>query len=110
MRRISRNQADDPQKAGVRIATMYRIKEGEFKVVFISALDADSFPLVNEADDAPQRKVWLNQEKALFYVAASRATDLLFSQQTVSGVYSCTVLLPISPTIEDGCDEYLTLI
>lgn len=78
MRRISRNQADDPQKAGVRIATMYRVKEGEFKVVFISALDADSFPFVIEADDAPQRKAWLNQEKALFYVAASRATDLLF--------------------------------
>lgn len=75
---VSRNRADAPDVEGVRVATMHRVKGLEFKVVFVSGMEQGCFPLRTEADEAIDRKMHLQQEKALLYVAASRASNLLF--------------------------------
>lgn len=75
---VSRNRPDDPEIEGMRFATMHRVKGLEFKVVFIAGLEEGKFPLPAPTDDATLEKARLAQEKALFYVAASRASDLLF--------------------------------
>ena len=75
---ISRNRPDNPDIEGVRIATMHRVKGLEFKAVFIAGLQQENFPLSATQDDPLQQKAHLAQEKALFYVAASRAGNLLF--------------------------------
>lgn len=76
---ISRNRADDPDIPGVRIATMHRIKGLEFKVVFIAGMEPGNFPLDPPADADQLEVQQLNaKERALFYVAASRASDQLF--------------------------------
>lgn len=83
---ISRNRSDNPDIEGVRIATMHRVKGLEFKAVFIAGLQQDNFPLPAPQEDPLQQKVHLAQEKALFYVAASRAGNLLFI--SASGQFS----------------------
>ena len=76
---ISRSRADDASVPGVRIATMHRIKGLEFKVVFVSGMEEGVFP-----QEPPQKadRIEIEQtrakERALFYVAASRASNLLF--------------------------------
>lgn len=77
-RRISRGRSDDAEAEGIRIATMHRVKGLEFKVVFIAGINEGSFPLPAHTDDPMAEKAHLQQEKALFYVAASRASNLLF--------------------------------
>lgn len=84
--RISRNRPDDPDLEGVRIATMHRVKGLEFKVVFIAGMEPGNFPLPTPTDDSMQAKAHQAQERALFYVAASRASNLLFI--TASGQWS----------------------
>lgn len=83
---ISRTRPDDPDIAGVRVATMHRVKGLEFKVVFIAGMEPGNFPLSISTDDSIQDKKHLAQERALFYVAASRASNLLFI--TASGQWS----------------------
>ena len=76
--RISRGRSDDAEAEGIRVATMHRVKGLEFKAVFIAGMNAGSFPLPAHTDDPVAEKAHLQQEKALFYVAASRASNLLF--------------------------------
>ena len=76
--RISRGRSDDAEAEGIRIATMHRVKGLEFKVVFLAGMNKGSFPLPAHTDDPVAEKAHLHQEKALFYVAASRASNLLF--------------------------------
>lgn len=78
IQRISRGRSDDAEAEGIRIATMHRVKGLEFKVVFIAGMNEGSFPLPAHTDDPVAEKAHLQQEKALFYVAASRASNLLF--------------------------------
>ena len=78
VRSISRNRPDDPDIKGVRIATMHRVKGLEFKVVFVAGLEQENFFIPTSQEDPVLAKAKLSQEKALFYVAASRASDLLF--------------------------------
>lgn len=76
---ISRSRADDPEKSGVRIATVHRIKGLEFKVVFIAGMEPGKFPLDPPKGADPAQKASCEaEERALFYVAASRASNLLF--------------------------------
>lgn len=75
--RISRSRPDDPDREGVRLATMHRVKGLEFRVVFVAGMDA-SFPLLPADGDAAERKAALAAGRALLYVAASRASDRLF--------------------------------
>lgn len=86
VRPISRNRADDPDAEGVRVATMHRVKGLEFKAVFIAGMQQENFPLPAPQEDALQQKTHLAREKALFYVAASRAGNLLFI--SANGQYS----------------------
>lgn len=79
---ISRNRPDNPYVEGVRIATMHRIKGLEFKVVFIAGMDLDIFSSPELTDDLQPNKACILLEKSLFYVASSRACDLLFLSTT----------------------------
>ena len=76
---ISRMSADNPDAPGVRLATIHRIKGLEFKVVFVAGLEDGNCPLpVPENADAAERKLHEARERALFYVAASRAASVLY--------------------------------
>ena len=79
---ISRNRPDNPNIEGVRIATMHRIKGLEFKVVFIAGMDLDIFSSPELTDDLQPNKACILLEKSLFYVASSRACNLLFLSTT----------------------------
>ena len=59
---------------------MHRIKGLEFKSVFIVGANAGTLPLVEKdaSDDPAEIRQRDLQERALFYVAASRARDALF--------------------------------
>lgn len=83
---ISRNRADDPETPGVRIATIHRIKGLEFKVVFVAGMEPGNFPLEPpKGADPGERAVMEAGERALFYVAASRASNLLFFSAAGTG-------------------------
>ncbi|HCL3652387.1 TPA: AAA family ATPase [Pseudomonas aeruginosa] len=75
-RRLSRQQADDRSKPGVRLATMHRIKGLEFRCVFMVGINDGMVPLARAGqsteDPVEQRLLDLN-ERALFHVAATRA-------------------------------------
>ena len=81
VRRISRDRADDTDLPGVRISTMHRIKGLEYKVFYVAGMNAGVFPLQLKTD-SERDKVTLRQlrraEEALYYVASSRAADVLF--------------------------------
>lgn len=78
---ISRNIPDDPNAAGVRCATMHRLKGLEFRAVFIAGADDGAIPDA-EALNAPAerggRAAADRAERTLFHVAASRAVDRLY--------------------------------
>jgi superfamily I DNA/RNA helicase len=73
---IHRNEAEKRSAPGVRLATMHRIKGLEFETVIIAAINKGIVPLVaavNNTDDPVVRKESENRERALLYVAATRA-------------------------------------
>jgi superfamily I DNA/RNA helicase len=73
---IHRNEAEKRSVPGVRLATMHRIKGLEFETVIIAAVNKGIVPLmvaVNNTDDQVVRKESENRERALLYVAATRA-------------------------------------
>ncbi len=73
---IHRNEAEKRSVPGVRLATMHRIKGLEFETVIIAAVNEGIVPLVaavNDTDDPVVRKASENRERALLYVAATRA-------------------------------------
>lgn len=77
---LSRQQADDRSKEGVRIATMHRIKGLEFKAVFIVSVNEGVVPLkyaITNTQDPVERRLNELTERALFHVAATRAVRFL---------------------------------
>lgn len=73
---IRRNEAEDRRKVGVRLATMHRVKGLEFDRVIIAGVNDGTVPLEVEwskSNDQVIQKESENQEKALLYVAATRA-------------------------------------
>ena len=73
---IHRNEAEKRSVPGIRLATMHRIKGLEFDTVIIAAVNEGIVPLVaavNNTDDPVVRKESENRERALLYVAATRA-------------------------------------
>ncbi|MCR5085017.1 MAG: UvrD-helicase domain-containing protein [Succinivibrionaceae bacterium] len=77
---LGRDSSDDPAGGGVRVATMHRIKGLEFKVVIIAGASSGRVPLEappREGDDADRALEDARIERSLFYVAATRARDLL---------------------------------
>ena len=81
IRRLSRDSADDPELPGIRISTMHRIKGLEYKVVFVAGMNRGTFPLELKNEDERDKaslKQHARAEEALYYVACSRAADVLF--------------------------------
>ena len=74
--KISRREYDERRKPGLRLATMHRVKGLEFDRVIAAAVNDGtvplSFRLQNTEDSAVQQEVEM-QERALFYVALTRA-------------------------------------
>lgn len=70
-------EADSPDESsrGVRLATMHRVKGLEFDRMVIVSMNEDSIPLAAavDVDDGPERTVAETTERALMYVAATRA-------------------------------------
>lgn len=73
--RIKRDQAEDQTAPGLRVATMHRVKGLEFDRVVIAAVNDGVVPLAEamESDDESVREEGEFMERALLYVAATRA-------------------------------------
>lgn len=73
---ISREEYDRRQQPGLRLATMHRVKGLEFDRVIVAGVNDGtvplSFRLTNTDDSAVQQEIEM-QERALFYVALTRA-------------------------------------
>jgi superfamily I DNA/RNA helicase/mRNA-degrading endonuclease RelE of RelBE toxin-antitoxin system len=77
--KVKHKVADDPTHKGVRLATMHRVKGIEFDYVHIAAVNADIIPLPVAIDDNPKAKLDHElRERALLYVAATRARKALY--------------------------------
>lgn len=80
-RQLSRDASDKRSEAGVRLATMHRVKGLEFRYVFLAAINKDVVPhksaFGKTQDPTECRSSELN-ERALFHVAASRAIRRLW--------------------------------
>jgi superfamily I DNA/RNA helicase len=79
--RLSRDQADDRRRPGVRLATMHRVKGLEFKAVFMAGINDGVVPLdkvISATDDPVEIRLRDLNERALFHVAATRAVRNLF--------------------------------
>ncbi len=79
--RLSRDQADDRRKPGIRLATMHRVKGLEFKAVFMAGVNDGVVPLdkvIMATDDPVEQRLRDLNERALFHVAATRAVRYLF--------------------------------
>ena len=73
---VRKDEAEDRRKSGVRLATMHRVKGLEFDRVIIAGVNAGIVPLEgawSQSNDQMIQKENENQEKALLYVAATRA-------------------------------------
>ena len=73
---VRREEADNRQEAGLRLATMHRVKGLEFDHVIIAGINKGVVPLENKwtrTGDKVIEKESEIQEKALLYVAATRA-------------------------------------
>lgn len=77
---LSREQAEDRGRPGLRLATMHRVKGLEFDRVVIAGLDDGVMPLrqaVTGTTDDGLREDAERMERCLFYVAATRARRAL---------------------------------
>ena len=67
---------DAAETEGVRLATMHRVKGLEFDRVVMASINADLVPLpaaIDARGDAVERESAETEERALVYVAATRA-------------------------------------
>lgn len=76
--RLSRGGTDDPDRPGLRFATMHRVKGLEFRAVFIVNAGARPNFTAAESEDPVERHRTALTERSLLYVAATRARDVLF--------------------------------
>ncbi|MBU1737089.1 MAG: UvrD-helicase domain-containing protein [Proteobacteria bacterium] len=73
---IKPNEVEDRRIGGIRIATMHRVKGLEFDRVIIAGVNAGVVPLEvqwAQTDDTSIQREQETQERALLYVAATRA-------------------------------------
>jgi superfamily I DNA/RNA helicase len=76
VKRIRRNQPDNPLEEGARLGTMHRVKGLQFNYILLPALTAEVLPLKRGLDsctDDTSRSQFLNKERSLLHVAATRA-------------------------------------
>lgn len=80
-RKLSRQQADNRNLEGIRLATMHRVKGLEFKAVFMACLNDGVIPYdqaKHSSSDPVEQRAIDSSERALFHVAATRAVRHLF--------------------------------
>ena len=73
---VVERESDDGSKDGVRLATMHRVKGLEFERVVLSSMNRNLVPppyIIKKAPDEERRVASETMERALVYVAASRA-------------------------------------
>jgi superfamily I DNA/RNA helicase len=91
---IRRNEADtDQESSAVRLATMHRVKGLQFDYVFIPNLNFTMMPLHQGLENCPDEKTreqFIQGERCLLYVAATRAKKQVF----VSYHHRPSALLP----------------
>jgi hypothetical protein len=78
--RIRRSEADDRSKPGLRLATMHRVKGLEFERMIIAGVNEGKVPLLHgdaDSDDRGVKEEAELRERALFYVASTRARQAL---------------------------------
>jgi superfamily I DNA/RNA helicase len=78
--RVRRSEADDRNMPGLRLATMHRVKGLEFDRMVIARVNEGTVPLLKgdvESDDQGVREEAELRERALFYVACTRAKRAL---------------------------------
>lgn len=76
LKRIHRDQPDNPLDDGVRIGTMHRVKGLQFNYMLLPALNADVLPLKSVLDyctDETTEELFTVGERSLLHVAATRA-------------------------------------
>ena len=74
--RLSRSQPEDPDAPGLRLATMHRVKGLEFDRLVVAGVNEGLVPLVADdmkSTDSAVREEAEKRERALFYVAVTRA-------------------------------------
>ena len=77
---IRRSEPENREEEGLRLATMHRVKGLEFDTIIIAGANEDTLPLTYSMDTSndPVEKEDLElRERALFYVAATRAKQEL---------------------------------
>jgi hypothetical protein len=79
-RKLSRQQSDNRNLPGIRLATMHRVKGLEFKAVLMAGINEGVVPLKIsiETQDPTEARLRDENERALFHVAATRAIKGLF--------------------------------
>lgn len=89
---IKRDKIDDRHMAGVRLATMHRVKGLEFTCVYLAGMNKDSMPIKSavQFSDADSKQEAMTAEKCLLYVALTRAKKAVF----VSGYGKPSPFLP----------------
>lgn len=78
---LSRQQVDDRNIQGVRLATMHRIKGLEFRCVMMAGINQGIVPLkaaMQATEDVVEQRLTDLNERALFHVAATRAVRHLY--------------------------------
>lgn len=74
--RVRRSKPDDPKAPGLRVATMHRVKGLEFDRMVVAGVNEELMPwkaTVERSVDPAVRREAEDMERALFYVAVTRA-------------------------------------
>ena len=88
--KISRNTKDDLSNTNIRIATMHRVKGLDFDHVIIPSMNKGIVPLdiSEKSDEDLINKEYLQREKSLVFVAATRAKrTLLITSSSVKSEF-----------------------
>lgn len=81
VKRIHRDQPDNPMEDGIRIGTMHRVKGLQFNYIFLPSLNAGILPLQTGLDhcaDETAQQAFITGERCLLHVAATRAKKQVF--------------------------------
>ncbi|MGB9735774.1 MAG: ATP-dependent helicase [bacterium] len=72
------NESDDTEKERVVLSSIHQAKGLEWKIVFIPWLIDGKFPVIRGNDHKKENEDAIEEERRLFYVATTRAKDMLY--------------------------------
>ncbi len=81
VRRVQKNQPDNPQENGLRIGTMHRVKGLQFDYMILPGVDDSNLPLdfvLKDCPDEISKISFVDGERCLLHVAATRAKKQVF--------------------------------